>query len=42
MGAPSNGELLVDNATGLVLEATVTSRNASYAFQRAMVRVASN
>ena len=42
IGAPFNGELLVDTATGLVLEATVKSRNASYAFQRAMVRVMSN
>jgi len=42
IGAPFNGELLVDNATGVVLEATVTSRNASYAFQRVLVRVAAN
>ena len=42
MGAAFEGELLVDKATGLVLEAKVTSLNASYAFQRALVRVVAN
>lgn len=42
MGAAFSGELLVDKATGLVLEARVTSPNASYAFQRTVVRVMSN
>lgn len=42
MGAAFEGDLLVDKATGLVLEARVTSVNHSYAYQRALVRIAAN
>ena len=38
--APFRGEMLVDAATGLVLEINVTSRHPSYSVQREVVPVA--
>jgi hypothetical protein len=41
-GATFNGEMLVDKATGLVLEVKVVSRHSGYSIQRSIVRVASS
>ena len=38
-GAVFNGEALIDNATGLVLEIEVTCRHPSYQVRRELVRV---
>jgi hypothetical protein len=38
-GAVFNGEALIDNATGMVLEIEVTCRHPSYPIRRELVRV---